>query len=86
MGSLKIFMKIKPTTSLNDAVKTICAGHSGAATVVGHIVKEFPSRALKWIRIMEEKDLSGRAIWTEFSRCGGDISIFLKELSRRNVK
>jgi len=75
-------MKLKPTTSLNDAMKRVCEGNAGAATVVGHMLKEYPSRALDWLHIMDRRGMYGVKIWDEYMRCGGDISVFLKEIEK----
>lgn len=68
---------MKPTTSLNDAMKRICESNAGAATVVGHLIKEYPSRALDWLHIMDRRGMYGRKVWDEYMRCDGDMTVFL---------
>jgi hypothetical protein len=75
-------MKLKPTTSFNDAVRRLAEGNHGAATVLAHIHKEYPEHAMKYLHALDEQGIYGVAIWNAYHNVyGGDISVFLERLS-----
>jgi hypothetical protein len=74
-------MKIRPTTSFNDAMKRLAEGHLGAATVLGHIHKNYPRSAMALFRAMDFQGVYGEEIWYAYQEVyGGDASVFLAKL------
>lgn len=75
-------MKLRPTTSLNDAIRRISAGHAGAASVVAMLVKEYPENAMDYLRAMDNLGLYGADVWYAYEmKCGARILPFLGALS-----
>lgn len=77
-------MKLRPTTSLNDAIKRICDGDSGAATVISLLLKEYPDSVLDWLHIMDAKGMYGSAVWKLYNDRAGIVGSFIDALYRSN--
>jgi len=80
------FMKIKPTTSLNDAIKRIAEGNIGAAMVLAMLLRDHPDTILKWIREMDRIGLRGKDIWVQFDNRRQDMNTFLIALNDGGVE
>ena len=79
--------KLTATTSLNDAVKRMANGNMNAATVLALILKEFPDRALPFMREMDMAGMYGPDIWWCFSsQYQQNVLAFLKGLSNGIVR
>lgn len=74
-------MKITPTTSLNEAIRRIAMGNIGAASVIGLILKEYPDRALAWLREMDRLSIYGQDVWMLYCKSGQGLADFLKDMN-----
>jgi hypothetical protein len=71
-------MKLNPTTSLNDAIKRIAEGNTGAASVLALIVKELPDRAMTIFHSIDQQGIYGNDLWVAFSTlCRQDMRAML---------
>lgn len=74
--------KILPATSLNDAIKRIAEGHTGAASVIAMLNRERPENIMAYLRSMDDREVYGQAVYNLFEKdCGGNIEKFIKVLS-----
>jgi hypothetical protein len=78
-------MRLSPTTSLNDCIKRIAEGDTGAATVLALIVKEFPDSAIEWMHLMDKHELYGHKVWTSYRSCRQDIALFLESIKNGSI-
>jgi hypothetical protein len=78
-------MRLTPTTSLNDCIKRIAEGDTGAATILALIVKEYPSEALRWLHLLDKHGVYGRLIWTSYKHCGQDITMLLESIDNGSI-
>ncbi len=75
-------MKLQASTSLNDAIKRIAAGHAGAASVVGLLVKEYPDRALDYMHALDRMGIYGLELWKlYYDKCSSSSLVFLDYIS-----
>jgi hypothetical protein len=80
-------MKIQRTTSLNQAIRRLAAGDTGAASVLALILKERADQALAWMRLMDQHEIYGRDIWRCYSNCAGqDLAKFFAMLNDGSLK
>ena len=76
-------MRLNPTTSMDDAIKRIADGHSGAASVVALLVKEYPDNAMDYMRALDRMGVYGASVWNAYQNtCDARIDAFLLSLSR----
>lgn len=74
-------MKIKAGMSLNDSIRIMCAGHTGAASIVTMLMRDRPpSEAMEWMRVMDRQGIYGVDIWRGFTECGSESSVFFLAL------
>lgn len=75
-------MKLRAGTSLNDAIKRISAGHTGAASVIGLLVKEYPDHALEYMHALDRLGVYGADVWTlYYDKCDASSLVFLDYIS-----
>ena len=74
--------KILPTTPLNDAIRRLAEGHTGAASVIAMLNRERPENIMAYLRSMDDRAIYGHAIYNLFEKdCGGSIEKLIKALS-----
>jgi len=75
-------MKLQATTSMNDAIKRLAAGHAGAASVIALLVKEFPEHAMEYMHALDRLEIYGVDIWKTYKdRCDSNVLSFLDVIS-----
>ena len=79
-------MKLNTSTSLNDCIKRVAEGDSGAACVLALLTKDYSHSAMGWIHALDSQEIYGKDIWIGFNNvCSHDIDMFLSLLSGKNL-
>jgi len=74
--------KLLPTTSLDDAIRRIANGDTGAASVIAMLNRERPQNIMSYLRSLDVKGIYGRAIHEVYWKdCEGDFERFVGKLS-----
>ena len=74
--------KLVPTTSLNDAIKRIANGDTGAASVIAMLNSQRPQNIMEYLRALDDKRVYGNAVYALFHEgCDGNLEQFIKALS-----
>lgn len=74
--------RLFPTTPLNDAIKRMADGDTGAASVIAMINRERPQNIMAYLNSLDRMKIYGHAIydlyWTE---CSGNFEALVSKLS-----
>jgi hypothetical protein len=75
--------KILPTTGLNDAIRRVAGGDTGAASVIAMLNRERPQNIMSYLKSLDEKGVYGKAIYDMFyDTCHGNLEKFVSALSK----
>ena len=78
-------MKLSPTTPLNEAIRRLSQGEHRAATVLGLITRDYPERAIEYMRAMDRLEIYGIRIAALFwGRYNANLVKFLDYLTRKS--
>ena len=76
--------KLLPSTPLNDAIRRIAEGHTGAASVIALLNRERPENIMSYLKAMDDRGLYGIAIYNLYEDdCKGNLEKFIFSLSSR---
>jgi hypothetical protein len=75
-------MRIIPTTTLNDAIRRVADGNTGAASVIALLHRERPENVMAYLKSLDSKQIYGKAIYDLFyDRCNANLEQFVSLLS-----
>lgn len=76
--------KLVPTTPLNDAIKRIASGDTGAASVIAMLNRERPQNIMEYLRALDFRGVYGNDVYSMFHKtCGGSLDNFIRAISDR---
>ena len=74
--------KLVPTTSLNDAIRRIAAGDTGAASVIAMLNRERPENVMSYLQALDSLEIYGHDIYDVYwNECYGILNKFVERLS-----
>lgn len=74
--------KLLPTTSLNDAIRRVADGNTGAASVIALLNRERSENIMEYLRSLDKKQIYGEKIYDLFyDECNANLERFIASLS-----
>jgi hypothetical protein len=74
--------RLLPTTSLNDAIRRVAEGHTGAASVIAMLNSRRPQNVMAYLHSLDNKQVYGNAVYDMYwNDCGGNFDRFVIKLS-----
>lgn len=74
--------RLLPTTSLNDAIRRVADGNTGAASVVAMLNRESPQNIMEYLRVLDGRGLYGISVYDAFwAKCNGNVESFIRFLT-----
>jgi hypothetical protein len=73
--------KLLPTTNLNESIRRIACGDTGAASVIALLNRDSPQNIMRYLHSLDDMGTYGKDVYKLWDSCGGNISAFAQKLS-----